>query len=575
MHWTKIFFDVFGGLGLFLLGMKFMSEGMQKVAGSRLRKILHFLTSNRFLGVGVGALVTMLVQSSSATTVMVVGFVNAELLNVTQAIGVILGANIGTTVTGWIVTLKIVSYSLPMIGTGVMIRFVGPTDTWKYLGEVIFGFGMLFLGMSIMSNGFAPLREYPAFVEMFMRVSGESYASVLFGVLIGTFTTLIVQSSSATTGITIALAAQGMLTFQGAIALVLGINIGTTITAILASIGTNHNAKRAALAHTLFNILGVVLTLMVFYPFCRLAESLIPGDPDLLIRTAEQAEAYGAELGTKPYIGRHIAMAHTLFNVVYVILFLPFTGFLATLVQRLIPDPQTPDKVSPLQFAHIHQGLIRTPAIGIIESEKELVAMARRVRKNSVRIHDIMVEKRDIASALTKIEDSEQMIDDYRRMITEYLLTLSQQTLSHEEAVKVGNYMTCAHNLEKYADYVFNSARSYAKMKDGNIELSDAAKVTIRQLADEIEVFYEFSITMIDPDTETDEERHLEEALTTKRRLKDAIRNAKIEHFQRLQEKTCQAESSMYFIDLLSNLDGMVSQVFNISETLTGHKFSA
>ncbi len=575
MHWSKIFFDVFGGLGLFLLGMKFMSEGMQKVAGSRLRKILHFLTSNRFMGVGIGFLVTALIQSSSATTVMVVGFVNAELLNVTQAIGVILGANIGTTVTGWIVTLKVVSYSLPLIGTGVLVRFVGPNDTWKYLGEVVFGFGMLFLGMSIMSNGFAPLRDYPGFIEMFMRVSGETYGSVLFGVLIGTVTTLVVQSSSATTGITIALAAQGMLTFQGAIALVLGINIGTTITAILAAIGTNHNAKRAALAHTLFNVLGVVLTLMVFYPFCHFADAVIPGDPDFLVRTAADAEAYDTVIGTKPFIGRHIALAHTLFNVVYVLMFLPFTGFLATLVKRIIPEPKTSQKVSPLQFVHINYSLIRTPAIGLIESEKELLAMAQRVRKNSVRIHDIMVEKRDIDSAKDKIEASEQMIDDYRKMITEYLLTLSQQTLSHEEAVKVGNYMTCAHNLEKYADYVFNSARTYTKMKESDIELSEPARVTIRQLADEIEAFYELSMDLLNQETETDEQRHMAQALVTKRRLKDAIRDAKIEHFQRLQEKTCSAGSSMYFIDLLSNLDGMVSQVFNISETLCGYKFSA
>ena len=575
MQWTKIFFDVFGGLGLFLLGMKFMSEGMQKVAGDRLRKILHFLTQNRFVGVMLGFLVTAVIQSSSATTVMVVGFVNAELLNVSQAIGVILGANIGTTVTGWIVTLKVVSYALPMIGTGVMVRFIGPTDIWKYTGEVIFGFGMLFLGMSIMSTGFAPLRDHPGFVEMFMHVSGETYLSVLFGVLVGTMTTLVVQSSSATTGITIALAMQGMLTFQGAVALVLGINIGTTITAILASIGTNHNAKRAALAHTLFNILGVLLTLMVFYPFCQFVNWLLPGDADMMVRTATEAGNLDAAIGTKPFIGRHIALAHTMFNVVYVILFLPFTELLATLVKRIIPEPKEAEKVRPLQFAHIHQGLIRTPAIGIIESEKELLAMAQRVRKNSVRIHDIMVEKRDISTAQEKIARSEQMIDDYRKMITEYLLSLSQQTLSHEEAVKIGNYMTCAHNLEKYADYIFNSARSYTKMKEGNIQLSDPAKDTVRLLADEIEKFYEFSMLLLNDQHHIDSDAHMKSAEQTKHRLKDAIRNAKLEHFQRLQEKTCNSESSMYFIDILSNLDGMVSQVFNISETLSGYKFSA
>ncbi len=574
MHWTKIFFEVFGGLGLFLLGMKFMSEGMQKVAGSRLRKILNFLTSNRFMAVFVGFFITALVQSSSATTVMVVGFVNAELLNVTQSIGVILGANIGTTVTGWIITLKIVTYALPLVGTGVMIKFFAPGEKWKYTGEILFGFGMLFLGMNIMSKGFAPLREYQGFMDLFLHVSGTSYLSVLTGVLVGTITTLILQSSSATTGIAIALASQGMLTFHGAIALVLGINIGTTITAILASIGTNHNARRAALAHTLFNVLGVLVTLMVFYPFCRLANAIIPGDPDFLVTTAEQAEQFGAAIGTKPFIGRHIALAHTLFNVTFVLLFIPLVGMLAALVKRLIPEPEVSEKVRAVQFAHINYSLIATPSIGIIEAEKELLAMAMRVKKNSVRIHDIMVEKRDVSSALEKIEKSEQMIDDYRMMITEYLLSLSQQTLSHEEAVKVGNYITCAHNLEKYADYVFHSSRNYLKMKEENLQFSDTARETIHQLADEIELFYEKSLLLFqDPDVDVDE--HMNNASDSKRHIKEQIRKAKLEHFQRLQEKVCMSDSSLYFVDLLNNLDGMVSQVFNISETMSGYKFSA
>ncbi len=575
MNWTKIIFDVFGGLGLFLLGMKFMSEGMQKVAGERLRKILHFLTSNRFVGVLVGLIVTAIIQSSSATTVMVVGFVNAELINVTQAIGVILGANIGTTVTGWIVTLKVVSYALPLIGTGVMMRFVGPSDRWRYIGEVVFGFGMLFLGMNIMSQGFAPLRTDPGFVSLFHQVDGAHYTSVLAGVLIGTFTTLIIQSSSATTGITIALASQGMLTFQGSIALVLGCNIGTTITAILASIGANHNAKRAALAHTLFNVLGVLLTLAVFYPFVHLVDVLVPGNPDFVVQTQEQAARHGVEIGANPFIGRHIAMGHTVFNVVYVILFLPFTNMLATLVTRIIPEPKKKEKIAPVQFAHINYSLIATPSLGIIEAEKEMQAMAKRVLKNSARIHDIIVEKRAIETAYEKIEHSEEMIDEYRKMITEYLLTLSQQTLSHEEAVKVGNYITCAHNLEKYADYIFNSSRTYSKMKEENVQLSDPAKEALRALADEIENFYESTIPLFTSVDDIDVKTHMEQAEATKRRIKDAIRQAKIEHFKRLQEKSCQAESSMYFIEILNNLDGMVSQVYNVNETLCGYKFSA
>lgn len=575
MDWTKIFCDVFGGLGLFLLGMKFMSEGMQKVAGERLRRILHFLTDNRFIGLAVGTVVTAIIQSSSATTVMVVGFVNAELINVTQAIGVILGANIGTTVTGWIVTLKIVSYALPLIGTGVLVRFVGHSDRWRYIGEIIFGFGMLFLGMNIMSQGFAPLRSDPGFVSLFHQVDGAHYGSVLGGVLIGLLTTLIIQSSSATTGITIALASQGMLTFNGSIALVLGCNIGTTITAILASIGASHNAKRAALAHTMFNVLGVLITLAIFYPFVHLVDALVPGNPDFIIQTQEQAAQYHAAVGANPFIGRHIAMGHTVFNVTYALLFLPFTGMLATLVMRIIPEPKQKEKVAPVQFAHINYSLIATPSLGIIEAEKEMQAMARRVLKNSARIHDIILEKRAIDTAYTKIERSEEMIDEYRKMITEYLLTLSQQTLSHEEAVKVGNYITCAYNLEKYADYIFNSSNSYNKMKQENVQLSEAARETLHVLADEIENFYEATIPLFTSLDSINIREHMKQSEETKRRIKNAIREAKIEHFKRLQEKACQGESSLYFIEILNNLDGMVSQVYNINETLCGYKFAS
>ncbi|HPG37071.1 MAG TPA: Na/Pi symporter, partial [bacterium] len=243
MDWKEVFFQVFGGLGLFLMGMKIMSEGMQKTAGDGLKKILNYLTINRYVAVFVGFLVTAVIQSSSATTVMIVGFVNAGLMTLTQAIGVVLGANIGTTVTGWIVTLPVVKWALPMIGFGVMLRFFSKSTKWRYTGEIIFGFGILFLGMTTMGDGFKPLRSNPDFINFFKLVSGSSYVTVFLGVFIGTATTVIVQSSSATIGIAIALATQGLLTYEGAAALVLGDNIGTTITAILASIGANHHAK--------------------------------------------------------------------------------------------------------------------------------------------------------------------------------------------------------------------------------------------------------------------------------------------------------------------------------------------
>ncbi len=573
MDWKTIGFEVFGGLGLFLMGMKIMSEGMQKVAGDRLRKVLGFLTKNRFMAIGVGLTVTALIQSSSATTVMTVGFVNAQLMTLTQAIGVILGANIGTTVTGWLVSLSVVKYAMVIIGIGVLLRFAGRNETARYSGEAVFGLGLLFLGMNTMSDGLGPLRNSPGFVHFFTMVDGVGYGSVLLGVLIGTATTVAVQSSSATIGIAIALATQGLLTFPGAVSLILGDNIGTTITALLASIGTNHNAKRAAFAHTLFNVFGVIIILIIFFPFVKLVNTFIPQDADLTIKTAEEAARYGMAIGAKPFIGPHVAMAHTLFNVTNVIFFTPLIGFLAFAVKKIVPEPKAKPSKGIRQFVHIHYGLVETPAIGILESEKELFAMAERVKKNSTRIRDILGGKRDAGVAAEKIEKNEELIDEYRKAITEFLLSLSQRSLSREDAAKVGNYITCAHNLEKYADYVTNMTRSYLKMKNDNLLLSDAARASLHDIVTEIEDFYEATIVPLSG-VEVDAKEFLAAATMKKKEIKDKVRAAKMGHFQRLQEGTCKGEASMAYIDILVNIDGMVSQVHNIAETLTLTKFS-
>jgi len=574
MNWQKIAFDVFGGLGLFLMGMKFMSEGMQKVAGDRLRRILGLLTYNRFVAILVGITITAIIQSSSATTVMVVGFVNAQLMTLTQAIGVILGANIGTTMTAWLVSFAIVKYAMIIIGIGVLMRFFGRSDSMHYAGETIFGLGILFLGMTTMSSGMAPLRDSPGFMSLFTIVDGHSYPSILLGVLIGTLTTMALQSSSATIGLTIALASQGLIAFHGAVSLILGDNIGTTITALLASIGTNHHAKRAAFSHTLFNVFGTIVILVVFYPFVALVNTLIPQDADFIVRTAEEAAHYGAAIGAKPFIGPHIAMAHSLFNVTNVILFTPLIGFLAFVVSKIVPEPKEKPIKSPVQFAHIHFGLIETPSVGILESEKELYAMAERVKKNSLRICQILAEEREAAAAAEKIEKNEELIDEYRLAITEFLLSLSQRSLSHDDAAKVGNYITCAHNLEKYADYITNIVRSYTKMRETKVSFSGKAKETLCHLIRETESYFEESLAPL-KDSTINVHAFLERAAVRKKEIKEQIRKAKIAHFERLQQKTCQGEASMTYIDILANIDGMVSQVHNIAETLTLSKFHA
>lgn len=571
MNWTQIIFNAFGGLGLFLMGMKIMSESIQKIAGDGLRKILSFLTSNRFMGIFIGFFITALIQSSSATTVMVVGFVNASLMTLQQAIGVIFGANIGTTVTGWLVTLAVVEYSLPIIGFGVMLRFFSKSEKWRYFGEIMFGFGILFLGMETMKNGFAPLKESPEFIALFTKVDGSGYFTIVLGVLIGTATTLIVQSSSATIGITIALASQGLLNYQGAVSLILGDNVGTTITAILASVGGNYQAKRAAVAHTLFNVFGVMVILIIFYPFIKMVDSVVPGVAEMSIKTAEQAAKFGLQIGDKPYIGQHIAMAHSMFNIMNVILFTGFIPLLAKLCEKIIPVPKQPQEYRMIEFSHIDSTLINTPTLAIAETEKKLILMAERVAKSALMVQDIMASESPQKKVCDEILVSEKVIDEYQKHITEFLVSLSSTSLSENDANHVGNYMSMSHNLEKYGDHLEHIALIFDRMDRDSLVLSMEARQTAIVIFKEISGFFNGAFNAFTEDV--DAQTFMDGAQVHNRRVKKLIKTAKMEHFDRLSQEKCTSPSAIHFMDLLNYLDGMRAQAYNIAEISTGTKY--
>lgn len=560
MDWTEIVFNSFGGLGLFLMGMKIMSEGMQKAAGDGLRKTLNFLTSNRFMAIFVGFFITAVIQSSSATTVMVVGFVNATLMKLTQAIGVMLGANIGTTVTGWIITLKIVKYALPIIGLGVMFRFFAKSERWRYVGEILFGFGLLFLGMQIMKAGFAPLRESPDFIALFTKVNGTDAFSILLGVVIGTITTLIVQSSSAVMGITIALASQGLLSYVGAVSLIMGSNIGTTITAILASIGGNYHAKRAALAHTLFNVLGVVVVLIFFIPFIEMVDGLVPGMAD-----------HSLPDSTKPLIGQHIAMAHSMFNIANVIIFTALIPFLAKICVKIIPEPKLTREARPGDFAHIDSSIINTPALGIAESQKKLVVMAKKVAGSALVVQDIIGSLSPQPNLCDDVLKEEKVIDEYQKHITEFLVTLSSGSLSESDANHIGNFMTLSHNLEKFADHLEHITLIYDRIARQELELTEDARETIQEIFQENSNFFTASFNALNEDV--DHLSFMDKAQVINRRVKKLIKAAKLEHFVHLRSKKCKNQLAIHYMDLLNYLDGMRSQAYNIAEVATGTKY--
>ena len=447
METQQLIFGLIGGIGLFFIGMRFMSEGLQKAAGDRMRRILETLTNNRIVAVFVGLTVTSIIQSSSATSVMTVSFANAGLMTLQQAIGVVLGANIGTTITAQIIAFKIHHYALPAIGLGVGLRLFAKNPKWKSIGEVIMGFGMLFYGLSLMKDAMNPLKDSPMIREIFVKFDGNP----LFGVLVGTIFTVMMQSSSVTIGITMALAASGLLSFYGSIVLILGDNIGTTITAQLASIGTNTTARRTALAHTLFNVFGVCYILLLFPYFLKLVDRLTPGNPDLLITTATQVERFGLELGDKPYIARHIAMAHTLFNITNTIIFLPLLGVLARIASWMIPQRKEEEE---FHLVYLNTKFVDSPPMAIEQARNETVRMG----KISLAMLDEVMEAffANTTKGLEQVRMKEGIVDLLQREIISFLVRTSQGSLSPEDSKEINSIIHMADNIERIGDHAEN-----------------------------------------------------------------------------------------------------------------------
>ncbi|MBP7552818.1 MAG: Na/Pi cotransporter family protein [Spirochaetes bacterium] len=563
MDWKMVVIQLAGGIGLFLMGMKIMSEGLQKVAGDGLRKILNILTTNRFLGIFVGLSITTIIQSSSATTVMAVSFVNAGLMTLRQAIGVIFGANIGTTITAWIVILPIVKYNLVLIGISIILVSFFKKEKIKFTGEILFGLGILFMGMETMTGGMVPLRESKVFNDVFLFVNGSTYPILILGVVIGALTTMAVQSSSVTIGIAIALATNGLINYHGAVSLILGDNIGTTITAVLASLGATRNAKRAALAHAMFNVLGVVVILIIFYPFTKLVDLLMPYDPDLLSAN-----------GTKPYIGQHIALAHSMFNVANVVFFTGFIPLFVKICEFIIPVKESEkSKKTHISFTYISAKLLDTPSLALIETEKELANMSDMVVKISENIHKFLSKNGKIGKIYEDIETQEKQIDDFQKRITEFLLSVSQRSVSRDHSILVGNYITLAHNLEKYADYVNRIGSIFDKLEKKNLELTKNEYKYIKELNEETHNFFIKVIEIYK--TKSGKDTLMDAILAKSRKIRKMVGEAKLSHLDKLgSENACKRDASVFFIDILNCFDGMRREVYNIGEVVTGTKYS-
>ncbi len=551
----QLIFGLLGGLGMFLFGIKIMSEGLQKIAGNKMRKIIAALTNNRIIGALVGIAVTAIIQSSGATTVMVVGFVNTGLLSLVQAIGVILGANIGTTITAQLLAFNIGHFALPAIGLGAGFKLFSKNKKYAYMGEIVLGFGLLFLGLTTMKHAFIPLKSSADFQHLFLMVGDYQ----LLGVLIGALLTIIVQSSSATIGITLVLASSGLISFDVSVALILGENIGTTITANIAAIGTNLAARRTAFSHFLFNILGVLYILLLMPFFIRVVSALTPGDADFVIQTQAQATSFAAQIGDKPYIARHIANAHTLFNVINTLIFLPLVGVLAKLSTLIIRGR---DDHENLQVKFIDDRVLNTPPVAIGQARRETKRMGQitleMVEETSLFLEDGHSER------IRSLQKKEQLINILQHEILDFLVKLSQRSISPETSKTLGSLMDIVNSLERIGDHCEDIWELGIQKYEGKIVFSNLGENDVTLIAEKTVDFLQFVINAMESGDKSNSGKAIE--------YEDAIEaleeNLSKNHLKRLHTGECAVQPGLVFIDILHNYKEIGHLTYNISAAI-------
>ena len=535
MNSFEIFTGIFGGLGLFLYGMKLMSDGLENIAGEKLESILEKITSNKIMGVLVGTIVTAIIQSSSAITVMVVSFVNAGLMTLGQATGVILGSNIGTTITAQMVSLKLEVIAPIFIGIGAIVIVVTKNKRVKDLAYIALGFGVLFMGMGLMSSSLKPVSELAIFNKFILLVGKNSILGVLIGILI----TAILQSSSATTGILVALAVSGNLDMSVAFPIILGCNIGTCITAILAGLTANRIAKKAALLHLFFNIFGTIL----FLPF---------SDKVVMI----------VQYLTPDNVARQVANAHTIFNVVITIFILPISKYFVKLVNKILPDDGRRQVCGAI---YLDKKLLETPIVASTQVVKETIRMAEIARNNFQLAMQSFFYGKD--EDIKNVYENENIINMLEKEITEYLIALSQHNLPEENAELVSEVYHTINDIERIGDHAENIVELAINKINNNIQLSDEALKEVEEISKATLESVDIAIRCFKKRESNDEiiVNEIEDRIDI---LEKNFRNNNI---MRLNSRQCYANAGVMFFDLLSNLERIGDHANNIATVKENH----
>ncbi|MBC7248155.1 MAG: Na/Pi cotransporter family protein [Actinobacteria bacterium] len=546
---TSIWFGVivlFGGLGLFLFGMYLMSEGLQLAAGDRLRRMLEGLTRNRFRGTLVGAGVTALIQSSSATTVMLVGLVNAGLMKFSQSVAVIFGANIGTTVTGQIVAFNVKTLSFPCIGLGFTLYLLSNRKVWKYTGQVLLGFGILFLGIELMKGGLAPLSTSGTFESWLVRYGGNWFLGLLLGVII----TSLVQSSSATTGMVIAMGAAGVLSINGAdplriaIPIILGCNIGTCITALIASLGASLPAKRVAVAHYLFNISGTLL----FLPFLSLLPKV----------TLNISDFFGARPDD---IARQIAWFHTFFNLTMTVVWLPFINQFIWLVKKIKRGEEPIAERDPL---FLDPRIFHNPALALEMARKEITRMGRITLEM---LHTSMgYLKKMERGGKKQLMEMESIVDGLAHSIIEYLSKLSQEPLADEQSERLVGYMHAVNDIERIGDHAENIMYLAMNKSEDGLSFTETAVQEMEEISGTVIDMYQGIIDAFEKES-PEEALHYQ---SFEHLVDEMASRFRRNHLQRLNRGECDGAAGVVFLDTLSNLERIGDLSNNVGHVTTG-----
>ena len=542
----KVVFGLAGGLALFLYGMNSMSDALQKAAGEKMKKILEFLTKNPIMGVLAGALVTAVLQSSSATTVMVIGFVSAGLMSLPQAISVIFGANIGTTMTAQLMAFKITDYIYPIIFVGFMLYFASKKEKVKNVGLVIFSFGLLFEGIEIMGSVMKPLANSPIFVELMAKVSDIP----VLGVLLGAVMTLVVQSSSATIAVLQNFASQpgpdgvtSVIGLVGAIPILFGDNIGTTITALLASIGQSKNAKRTALAHSIFNITGSIVFLFLIPVLAKFVQFISPKGPEVEV------------------ISRQIANAHTTFNVVCTLVWLPLIPLMVKIVTTIVRGDDT-KKVHSYEPQYLDDKMINQPIPAMYMVSNEINRIATSTEKMLKILKEIVSgdNKEETKSLFKKYHDAIKTLQD--AIVTYISKLFTGGALTEVQAERVAGYLAIANNIDRIADRCGDVVDIYERIGTSEKILSEQAKEELAQCVTIAEELFEQAITAV----ATDNVDQAEQVIQDKKRMRKAQKKSTKKHLERLQEKLCDPELTRAYSGILLNLDRVADNCTGIAE---------